>query len=199
MVNAGDGWHQHPTQALLDSYTIRSHLGSLDGRHIAIVGDIKHSRVARSNIEAFTDARRRGHARRPADAAAAVARRLAGQGRHDLDAVLPSLDVCYLLRMQRERMTEALVPTLREYSARYGLDRGPGRPDGTGRADHAPGPDEPRRRDRRRGRRPTQRGHHRAGGERRGGAHGRAVHVAGLGPVPDRVRPARHDERRDDE
>src|SRR5690606_13127363 len=54
ILNAGDGWHQHPTQALLDSYTIRSHLGSLDGVRIAIVGDVKHSRVARSNVEAFT-------------------------------------------------------------------------------------------------------------------------------------------------
>ncbi|HTO00431.1 MAG TPA: aspartate carbamoyltransferase catalytic subunit, partial [Microthrixaceae bacterium] len=54
VINAGDGWHQHPTQALLDAYTARSHLGSLDGRHVAIVGDVKHSRVARSNIEIFT-------------------------------------------------------------------------------------------------------------------------------------------------
>ena len=80
MINAGDGWHEHPTQALLDCYTIRQQLGSLDGRHIAIVGDIKHSRVARSDVLAFTAARRRGHARRPAHAAAAEPRGLAGEG-----------------------------------------------------------------------------------------------------------------------
>ena len=74
IINAGDGWHAHPTQALLDAYTVRSALGrtgGLDGLRIAIVGDISHSRVARSDVEVFTHARRRRHARRPADAAPA--------------------------------------------------------------------------------------------------------------------------------
>ena len=128
VINAGDGWHEHPTQALLDCYTIREHLGGLDGLHIAIVGDIKHSRVARSDVLAFTALGRRGHAGGAAHPAAARASR-AGRCEvsHDLDAVLPDVDVVYLLRMQRERMTEALVPSLREYTARYGLTRAPGR------------------------------------------------------------------------
>jgi aspartate carbamoyltransferase catalytic subunit len=122
VVNAGDGWHQHPTQALLDAYTIRRHLGSLEGRRIGIVGDVVHSRVARSNIEAFT--------RLGASVVLVAPRTLLPASltpwdvevTEDLDAVLGELDVCYLLRMQRERITEALVPSLREYTARFGLD-----------------------------------------------------------------------------
>ncbi len=121
VVNAGDGWHEHPTQALLDCYTIQQHRGGLDGRRIAIVGDIKHSRVARSDVLAF--------------AALGADVTLVGpptllppsldgwpvEVSHDLDAVLAKVDVVYLLRMQRERMTEALLPSLREYTAQWGL------------------------------------------------------------------------------
>jgi len=121
VINAGDGWHQHPTQALLDSYTIRSHLGSLEGRHIAIVGDIKHSRVARSNIEAFTTLGAEVTLVAPPTLLPPSLEPWPVKVSHDLDAVLPSLDVCYLLRMQQERMTEALVPTLREYSSQFEL------------------------------------------------------------------------------
>ena len=121
VVNAGDGWHQHPTQALLDAYTARSHLGDLSGRHVASVGDVKHSRVARSNIEMFTALGARvtlvaPPTLLPADTAAwdvEVSPRLA--------PVLSEVAVCCLLRMQRERMTEALVPSLREYTAGFGL------------------------------------------------------------------------------
>jgi len=130
VINAGDGWHQHPTQALLDSYTIRSHRGSLDGLHIGIVGDIKHSRVARSNIEAFTRLGAHVTLVAPPTLLPASTAPWDVQVSHDLDAVLGSLDVCYLLRMQRERMTEALVPTLREYTSCYGL--------GAERADRLP-------------------------------------------------------------
>ena len=132
VINAGDGWHQHPTQALLDSYTIRSHRGSLDGLHIGIVGDIKHSRVARSNIEAFTRLGAHVTLVAPPTLLPASTAPWDVQVSHDLDAVLGSLDVCYLLRMQRERMTEALVPTLREYTACYGLsaERADRLPDG---------------------------------------------------------------------
>ena len=128
------------------------------GCRIAIVGDIKHSRVARSNVAGVHRARCRGHARRATDAAAAVARR-AGRCTvsHDLDAVLADVDVCYLLRMQLERMTEALVPSLREYTDALRPDRRSAPTDSARRADHAPRPDEPRRRDRPRGRRPAQR------------------------------------------
>ena len=123
VINAGDGWHEHPTQALLDSYTIRQHLGSIDGTRIAIVGDIKHSRVARSDVLAFTAL--------GADVTLVAPPTLMPPSldgwpvsvSYDLDTVLPKCDVVYLLRMQRERMTEALIPSLREYTASYGLTR----------------------------------------------------------------------------
>mgnify|MGYP002630424323 FL=1 len=121
VINAGDGWHQHPTQALLDAYTARSHLGSLEGRRIALVGDIKHSRVARSNIEIFTALGAQVTLVAPRTLLPASLSAWPVQVSQDLDAVLPTVDVCYLLRMQQERMTEALVPSLREYTATYGL------------------------------------------------------------------------------
>lgn len=121
VVNAGDGWHEHPTQALLDAYTIRSRRGSLEGLRIAIVGDIKHSRVARSDILAFTAL--------GASVTLVAPRTLLPPSldgwpvdrSNDLDALLPQVDVVYLLRLQRERMNEALIPTLREYRTGYGL------------------------------------------------------------------------------
>jgi aspartate carbamoyltransferase catalytic subunit len=121
VINAGDGWHEHPTQALLDSYTIRQHLGSLEGRRVAIVGDVKHSRVARSDILAFT--------MQGAEVVLVAPPTLLPPSLdgwpvtvvNDLEDVLPKVDVVYLLRMQRERMTEALLPSLREYTSRYGL------------------------------------------------------------------------------
>ncbi|MFM7069154.1 MAG: aspartate carbamoyltransferase catalytic subunit [Actinomycetes bacterium] len=121
VINAGDGWHQHPTQALLDAYTLRSHLGSLDGARITIVGDIKHSRVARSDIEVFTRLGAEVTLVAPTTLLPPSTDPWNVRVSHDLDAVLPDSDVCYLLRMQRERMTEALVPSLREYTARFGL------------------------------------------------------------------------------
>jgi aspartate carbamoyltransferase catalytic subunit len=121
VINAGDGWHAHPTQALLDAYTIRTALNrtsTFDGLRIAIVGDIKHSRVARSNVEAFTML--------GADVTLVAPRTLLPPVvevpvTSDLDAIVDGLDVIYLLRMQRERMSEALVPSLREYTSRFGL------------------------------------------------------------------------------
>jgi aspartate carbamoyltransferase catalytic subunit len=121
VINAGDGWHGHPTQALLDCYTIRTALNrteSFDGLKIAIVGDIKHSRVARSDIEAF--------AALGADVTLVAPRTLLPPQfdqriASELDDVLDDVDVLYLLRMQQERMTESLVPSLREYTARFGL------------------------------------------------------------------------------
>jgi aspartate carbamoyltransferase catalytic subunit len=123
VINAGDGWHEHPTQALLDSYTIRKHLGTVEGKRIAIVGDIKHSRVARSDVLAFAALGAEVTLVAPPTL---LPPNLAGwpvQVSHDLDAVLPKQDVVYLLRMQRERMTEALLPSLREYTALYGLTK----------------------------------------------------------------------------
>ncbi|HWH35773.1 MAG TPA: aspartate carbamoyltransferase catalytic subunit [Acidimicrobiales bacterium] len=121
VVNAGDGWHEHPTQALLDCYTLRQHLGSLDCRRIAIVGDVKHSRVARSDVAAFA---RLGAEVILVAPPTLLPPSLAGwpvEVSHDLDAVLPKLDAVILLRMQQERQHEALVPSLREYTATYGL------------------------------------------------------------------------------
>jgi aspartate carbamoyltransferase catalytic subunit len=121
VVNAGDGWHEHPTQALLDCYTIRQHLGGLDGRHIAIIGDIKHSRVARSDVLAFTAMGAQVTLVAPPTLLPPSLEGWPVEVSHDLDAVLPTVDVAYLLRMQRERMTEALLPSLREYTATFGL------------------------------------------------------------------------------
>jgi aspartate carbamoyltransferase catalytic subunit len=121
VVNAGDGWHQHPTQALLDAYTARSHLGDLAGRRIAIVGDVKHSRVARSNIEMFTALGAEVTLVAPPTLLPPDTGAWDVRVSHHLDPVLPDVDICYLLRMQSERMTEALVPTLREYTAGFGL------------------------------------------------------------------------------
>ncbi len=121
VINAGDGWHAHPTQALLDMYTVRTALnrpGGLDGLRVAMVGDIKHSRVARSTTEAFKLL--------GADVTWVSPRTLLPPV-HDehvatnLDDVIDDIDVLYLLRMQNERMNEALVPNLREYTARFGL------------------------------------------------------------------------------
>lgn len=121
VINAGDGWHAHPTQALLDCYTVRTALNrtdGFDGLRVAVVGDIKHSRVARSTIAGF--------AALGADVVAVAPRTLLPPAFDvpvvaDLDEVIADIDVLYLLRMQHERMTEALVPSLREYTERYGL------------------------------------------------------------------------------
>jgi aspartate carbamoyltransferase catalytic subunit len=123
VLNAGDGWHEHPTQALLDCYTIRERRGSLAGLRVAIVGDVKHSRVARSNVLAFSML---GADVTLVAPPTLLPPSLAGWPvavSHDLDDVLPKADVVYLLRMQRERQTEALLPSLREYTALYGLTR----------------------------------------------------------------------------
>ena len=123
VINAGDGWHEHPTQALLDAYTIRQHLGTVDGTRIAIVGDIKHSRVARSDVLAFTALGADVTLVAPPTLLPASLDGWPVTVSYDLDSVLPKCDVVYLLRMQRERMTEALIPSLREYTASYGLTR----------------------------------------------------------------------------
>ncbi len=128
VLNAGDGWHEHPTQALLDCYTITRRLGldpeeGLTGKRIAIVGDIRHSRVARSDVLAFTALGAEVTLVAPPTL---LPPSLAGwpvSVTHDLDRLLPTLDVVYVLRLQRERMLEALLPSLREYTANYGLTR----------------------------------------------------------------------------
>ena len=124
IVNAGDGWHQHPTQALLDCYTIRTSLNrrdSFDGLRIAIVGDIKHSRVARSNVDAFSALGAHVTLVAPPTLLPPTLDGWPVDVSYDFDATLPDLDVLYLLRVQRERMDDALLPSLREYSSMYGL------------------------------------------------------------------------------
>jgi aspartate carbamoyltransferase catalytic subunit len=109
VVNAGDGTHEHPTQALLDAFTMRRHLGSLEGRRITIVGDVLHSRVARSNVLLLSTL-------------GAEVTVVAPPTSYDLDSVLPKSDAVMMLRVQRERMNDAFFPSAREYSRRYGLD-----------------------------------------------------------------------------
>jgi aspartate carbamoyltransferase catalytic subunit len=121
VVNAGDGWHQHPTQALLDCYTLREHLDSLEGRRIVMVGDLKHSRVARSDVDAFTTLGATVTLVAPPTLLPPSLDGWPVESTSDLDEALVDADVVYALRMQRERMTEALVPSLREYAARWGI------------------------------------------------------------------------------
>ncbi|MBG0566214.1 aspartate carbamoyltransferase catalytic subunit [Actinoplanes aureus] len=125
VVNAGDGTHEHPTQALLDAYTMRSRLGRLDGLKVAIVGDVLHSRVARSNVLLLTTLGAQvtlvgPPTLIPLDVAAALSEKT--QVSYDLDAVLPDSDVVMMLRVQTERMQDSYFPSAREYSRRYGLD-----------------------------------------------------------------------------
>lgn len=124
VINAGDGWHEHPTQALLDCYTIRTALNrpeGFDGLHIAIVGDIKHSRVARSDVWAFAALGARVTLVAPNTLLPPSLEGWPVDVVHHIDDVVDKVDVLYMLRMQRERMHEALVPSLREYTAQFGL------------------------------------------------------------------------------
>jgi aspartate carbamoyltransferase catalytic subunit len=121
VVNAGDGKHEHPTQALLDVYTLRERIGALDGANIWIVGDVMHSRVARSNILAFTRMGAKVTVCGPPTLIPRAVESLGCNVRFSLDD-LDQADVVYALRMQKERMTESFVPSLREYAARYQID-----------------------------------------------------------------------------
>jgi aspartate carbamoyltransferase catalytic subunit len=121
VVNAGDGKHEHPTQALLDVYTLRERLGSLDGRRIWIVGDVLHSRVARSCLLAFTKLGAEVTVCGPPTLIPRGMEALGCDVEYTLDR-LPDAEVVYALRMQRERMTDSFVPSLREYAARYQID-----------------------------------------------------------------------------
>lgn len=116
IVNAGDGKHEHPTQALLDVYTLQRRLGSLDGCSIWIVGDVAHSRVARSNILAFQKMGAKVTVAGPPTLIPRGIEALGCEIRFSLEE-LASADVIYALRMQHERMSDALVPSLREYAA----------------------------------------------------------------------------------
>jgi aspartate carbamoyltransferase catalytic subunit len=122
VVNAGDGSHEHPTQALLDAFTMRRHLGRLDGLAVAIVGDVLHSRVARSNVLLLATLGAQVTLVAPPTLLPVGVDRWPCLTSYDLDAVLPKSDVVMMLRVQRERMTASYFPSAREYSRRYGLD-----------------------------------------------------------------------------
>lgn len=123
VINAGDGAHQHPTQALLDAYTITRSRDAQDlaGLRIAIVGDIRHSRVARSNVEAFTALGAKVILVAPPTLLPPVVAHWPVEVVNDFDSVVDSVDVLYMLRLQAERMSQGLVPSLAEYSTHYGL------------------------------------------------------------------------------
>jgi aspartate carbamoyltransferase catalytic subunit len=122
VVNAGDGTHEHPTQALLDAFTMRRRLGRVDGLAVTIVGDVLHSRVARSNVWLLTTLGASVTVVAPPTLVPFGVSSWPVEVSYDLDAVLPKSDVVMMLRVQRERMSAAFFPTEREYSRRYGLD-----------------------------------------------------------------------------
>lgn len=123
VVNAGDGAHQHPTQALLDALTLRQRFGGLDGLRVAIVGDIRRSRVARSNVFAFAALGAGVILVAPRTLQPVSLEGWPVKAVRDLDGVLEEVDVVYLLRIQAERGGLSLFPSLPEYVSRYGMTR----------------------------------------------------------------------------
>lgn len=122
VINAGDGAHEHPTQALLDLFSIRERFKDLSGLKVAIVGDVLHSRVARSNVKGLVTMGAEVVLVGPPTLIPREAEGWGASVSYSLDDVIGDLDVCYLLRVQRERQSEQLFPSLREYSAVWGLD-----------------------------------------------------------------------------
>jgi aspartate carbamoyltransferase catalytic subunit len=122
VVNAGDGTHEHPTQALLDAYTMRSRLGRLEGLRVTIVGDVLHSRVARSNVRLLATLGADVTLVAPPTLLPVGVEAWPSEVAYELDPVLPKSDVVMMLRVQRERMNQSFFPSSREYSRRYGLD-----------------------------------------------------------------------------
>ena len=122
VINAGDGTHEHPTQALLDAFTMRRRLGKLEGLKVAIVGDVLHSRVARSNVWLLRTLGASVTVVAPPTLLPVAVDSWPCEVSYDFSAVLPASDVVMMLRVQHERMTQAYFPSVREYSRRYGLD-----------------------------------------------------------------------------
>ncbi|MEJ7773925.1 MAG: aspartate carbamoyltransferase catalytic subunit [Nocardioidaceae bacterium] len=122
VVNAGDGTHEHPTQALLDAFTLRRHLGDLEGRRVTIVGDVLHSRVARSNALLLSTLGAEVTLVAPPTLLPVGVSTWPVQTSYDLDGALDKSDAVMMLRVQSERMNDAFFPSAREYSRRYGLD-----------------------------------------------------------------------------
>jgi len=123
VINAGDGTHEHPTQALLDAFTMRARTGRIEGLRVAIVGDVLHSRVARSNVLLLATLGAHVTLVAPPTLLPLGVEGWPAEFSYDLDTVLPKSDVVMVLRVQRERMGAAFFPSVREYSRRYGLDR----------------------------------------------------------------------------
>ena len=123
VINAGDGAHEHPTQALLDALTLRTRLGSIDGLRIAICGDVLHSRVARSNVQLLNILGAEVRLVGPPTLLPIDADRLGVEVFHDMEGGLAGCDVIMMLRLQLERMRGAFVPSKREYFHFFGLDR----------------------------------------------------------------------------
>ena len=179
VINAGDGTHEHPTQGLLDMLTLRDHFGTLDGIKVCIVGDVLHSRVARSNIWGLT--------KMGAEVGVCGPRSLLPNAIDELgvtvfdrvEEAIEWADALNILRLQLERMTAGYIPSLREYNRVFGVSRE--RLDARqARHSHpSPRPDESRRRDRFRRRRRTIQRDSRSGDERRRGAHGGALSPLG--------------------
>ena len=122
VLNAGDGWHQHPTQALLDLFTIRERMGRLEGLNVAICGDVVHSRVARSLVQGLRIMGAEVTLVGPPTLMPSHVESWDVAVSHDLDGMLADLDVCYLLRVQNERMAEQFFPSVREYARIWGMD-----------------------------------------------------------------------------
>lgn len=122
VINAGDGMHAHPTQALLDMMTVKENKGRIDGLKVSIIGDIAHSRVARSNIAGFTKMGARVSVAGPPTMMPAGIEQLGAYVAPDMDAAVSDADVIILLRIQKERQRRFLFPTEREYAASYGLN-----------------------------------------------------------------------------
>lgn len=123
IINGGDGKHQHPTQALLDLYTIREHFGSFEGLHVGIVGDVAHSRVAGSLLPALHMLKAKTTIIAPPTLLPARPDIWGATTTSKLEEVLPELDVVYMLRVQQERMERAPLPSLREYALLFGLNK----------------------------------------------------------------------------
>ncbi len=125
IVNAGDGAHQHPSQGLLDLLTVQQRKGRLDGLKIAIVGDITHSRVARSDIQGFTTMGSTVFVYGPGTLVPMYIEHMGAVRARSMHEALDQADVVIVLRIQQERLFEALLPSLREYAQRFGLSDGP--------------------------------------------------------------------------
>jgi aspartate carbamoyltransferase catalytic subunit len=121
VINAGDGMHEHPSQALLDAYTIREAKGSLEGLTVAIIGDITHSRVVRSNIYCLTKLGAKVRVAGPGTMIPIGIERLGCEVFTNIDEAIRDADVVMMLRIQRERMGASLIPSTREYSRFFGL------------------------------------------------------------------------------